>query len=81
MWDIKLKATNEQTRQTNTDSSMAVTRVGEEAVRQQRVNGIKHMVTEGSVTLGGKLTMQYTNDVSQNRTLETFIILLTNIPQ
>ena len=26
MWDIKLKATNDQTRQINTDNSVAVTR-------------------------------------------------------
>ena len=31
------------------------------------------------VTLGGKHTMQYTHDVSQDYTLETSIILLINV--
>ena len=37
------------------------------------------MVTDGDVTLGGGHTMQYTNHVSQKCTLETYIILLTNV--
>ena len=37
------------------------------------------MVTEGDQTLGGEQTMQNTNVVLQNCTLETYIILLTNV--
>ena len=37
------------------------------------------MVTEGDFTLGGEHTIQYTDDVLQNCTLETYIILLTNV--
>ena len=36
------------------------------------------MVTEEDMTLGGGHTLQYTDHVSQNCTLETYIILLTN---
>ena len=36
------------------------------------------MVTE-DWTLGGKYTMQYTDDVLETYTLETHIILLTNV--
>ena len=36
------------------------------------------MVTE-DWTLGGKYTMQYTDDILQTYTLETHIILLTNV--
>ena len=31
------------------------------------------------VTLGGEYTMQYTDDVIQQYTLETYIILLTSV--
>ena len=34
---------------------------------------------EKDLTLGGGHTVQHTDDESQNRTLETYIILLTNI--
>ena len=37
------------------------------------------MVMEGNLTLGGKQTIQYTDDVLENLTLETYIILLTNV--
>ena len=37
------------------------------------------MVMEGDLTFAGKCTMQYTDDVLQNRTPETYIILLTNV--
>ena len=37
------------------------------------------MVTEGDWTLGGKYTMQYTDNTLQNHTNETYIILLTNV--
>ena len=32
-------------------------------------------------TLGGKQTMKYIDNISQNCTLETYIILLTNVTQ
>ena len=38
------------------------------------------MATEGDLTLDGEHTMQYTDDVLQNCSSETCIILLTNIP-
>ena len=37
------------------------------------------MVMEGDLSLGGEQTIQYTDDVSQNCTFETYVILLTNI--
>lgn len=37
------------------------------------------MVTEGDLTLDGKHTMQCTNDILENRTLDTYKILSTNI--
>ena len=37
------------------------------------------MVAKGDLTLGGKYTKQYTDDVLQNCTPEIYIILLTNI--
>ena len=37
------------------------------------------MVMEGDLTCGGEHTIQYTDDVLQNCTLETCTILLTNV--
>ena len=37
------------------------------------------MVMEGDVTWDGEHTIQYTDNVLQNYTLETYIILLTNV--
>ena len=37
------------------------------------------MVMNGDLTLGGKHTIQYTDDVLQNCTIEIYIILLANI--
>ena len=37
------------------------------------------MATEGDLTLGGKHTIQYTDDVLQNCTFKTCITLLTNV--
>ena len=34
---------------------------------------------EGYLTWGGEHTMPYTDDVLQNRTPETYVILLTNV--
>ena len=36
------------------------------------------MVMEDDLTLGGGHTLQYTDDVSQKCTLETYMILLAN---
>lgn len=36
-------------------------------------------MTEGDLTLGGKHSMQYTDNVSSNCTLETYVILFTNV--
>ena len=59
MWDIKQKATNEQTRQikqkfTDTDNSMVVRREGGEGGRGK---GVTSMVTEGDSTSGGEHTV------------------------
>ena len=37
------------------------------------------MVMEGDVTWGGEHTVQYTGDISQNCTLETYIILSNEV--
>ena len=37
------------------------------------------MVTKEDLTLGGERTMQHTDDVSQNCTPETYVILLTSV--
>ena len=37
------------------------------------------MVKEGDLAQGGEQTVQYTDDVVQNCTSETYIILLTNV--
>ena len=37
------------------------------------------MLTEDDLTLGGGHTMQYIDDISQNCTLGTYIIVLTNV--
>ena len=36
-------------------------------------------MAEGDLTLGGEHTIQYTDDVSENCTPETYITLLTNV--
>ena len=43
------------------------------------VNRDKYLVTEDDWTLGVGHTMQYTGHVSQKCTLETYMILLTNV--
>ena len=45
----------------------------------QRVKKAKYMVMEDDLSLGGKQMMQYTNEISQNRTLETYLILSTTV--
>ena len=37
------------------------------------------MMTGGDLTLDGEHTMQHTDDVSQNCTPETYVILLTSV--
>ena len=37
------------------------------------------MVMEGNLTFDGGHTIKYTDDLSQNCTLETYIIILTNV--
>ena len=39
----------------------------------------EEMVMEGDLTLGGKHTIQYTDDVLLNCTLETSVMLLTYV--
>ena len=43
------------------------------------VKGVKQMAMESGLTLGSKHAMQHTNDVLQNFTLETYIILLIHV--
>ena len=38
-----------------------------------------YMVTEEDLTLGGKRTMQYTDDILQTCTFDIYVILLTNV--
>lgn len=45
----------------------------------EKVNKVKSMMTEKHLTLGGRNTTRYTDDVSSSCTLETCIILLTNV--
>ena len=86
MWNIKLKVTNEQTRQKNkpklidTDNRMVGTR-GKEGggIEKDKGGGVKQMEIEEGLTLGGEHTMQYTEDVLQNCIFETYIILLTKV--
>ena len=80
MWDIKLKATNEQTRQTktHTHNSMMVPRgkggLGLVKGKQDQIYGGKRRLD-----FNGKHTMPYTDGVSQNCMPETCIILLANV--
>ena len=41
--------------------------------------GAKYTVMEEDLTLGGEHPLHYTDDVLQDCTLETYIILLTNV--
>ena len=66
MWDIKLKTTNKQTRQTKTHRHrQQYGSYQREGVLRGwwRVEGVENMVTE-ALTLDGGHTMQYADDVS-----------------
>lgn len=41
--------------------------------------GVRYLLTEGNLTLGGKHTMQYICDMLLNCTLETYLILLISV--
>ena len=43
------------------------------------MKGTKYMVTEDDLTLDGGHTIQYTDHTSQKCTLETYVILSTNV--
>lgn len=43
------------------------------------MEGARYRVTEGGRTLGSGHTAQYTDPVSQTQTLETYMILLSNV--
>ena len=47
--------------------------------QQKLINTGHSIVMEGDLTLGGKHTMQYTDDLFCNYKLKTYIILLTNV--
>lgn len=64
----ELKTINEQKRQRNkqkidTNNSMSVTKEKGVGRGSKRLKGVTYMVREGELTLGGKDTMQYTEDV------------------
>ena len=63
---------------TGTDNSMVITRSKGGKGRQEKVKG-GYVVTKGDSTLGGKHTIQYTDDISQNCTPESYVILLMNV--
>ena len=46
--------------------------------RIKRIKGGKYMVTKDLI-LGGGHTMQYSDDISEKCTLETYIVLVTNV--
>ena len=82
MWDIKLKAMNIQTRQTNKNSQTQTTvqwLPDGKGMGGSMVKWVKYMVTEDDLTLGGGHTLQCTGHVSQKYMLETYIILLINV--
>ena len=66
MWDIKLKLRHRHTTLWWLPKGMGVT-------------GGQYMVIEDDLNLGGGHTMQYTDHVSEKYTLETYMILLTNV--
>ena len=57
---------------------MVITREKGEQGEVEKGKGME-MVMEGDLTWGGEHTVQYTDDILQNCTLETYIILLTSI--
>ena len=76
MWDIKLKAKNEQTNKLiDTNNIIVVTR-GEGGGEGLKVTNVKYMVMEGDLTMGGEHTIRYTDDVLYKCTLEIYTILL-----
>ena len=72
MWDMKWKATNEHTKQTNSQTQTTCEEDKEGKRGQTRGE-------EGDQPLGGEHTMQHTGDVLHNFTLEIYIMLLTNV--
>ena len=84
MWAIKQRATKE-TKQTNSQTQIRVPYKGT-LIRweggwgkMKRIKGIKYLVMKRDQTLGSEHTMQHRDEVSQNYTPETYILLLTNI--
>ena len=71
MWSIKLKVIDTET------NNMVVKRGKDVGVG--RVKEAEYLVTEDNLTLDGRHTMQHTERVSQKCTLETYMILLTNV--
>ena len=69
MWYIKLKATNEQTRKAETDTDNSMVATG------GQIHG-----HEGRCAFGwGAHTLQCTDDVSYNCTIDISVTLLTNV--
>ena len=71
MWDIKLKLVD-------TDSSVVVTR-GKGVVSGRGGWGLMCSNRRCGLTVGGGPTVQYTDHASYKYTLETYMILLTNV--
>lgn len=82
MWDTKQKATNKQTKKlTDTENSMAVIR-GERGWGEieKGKGGQDQRHGDGRrLALGDEHTVHHTDDVVQDCTPETYIILLTTV--
>ena len=52
---------------------------GGRGVEGSEGKGVKYMVMEDDLALGGEHTAWNTDHVSQNRTLTTYVVLLTNV--
>ena len=83
MWDINLKATNEQDKQRETHQHRQWTsgyqRVGRRQGEVDGVKGVKYVFTEGNITMGEEHAKQYIFALLLNSTPETYWILLTNV--
>lgn len=56
-----------------------ITRVEECWERDSKGKRVKYMVTKEGLTLADKHTMQYSDAVLQNCTLDTYVILFTDV--
>ena len=78
-WVKKAKGLSKEKNNSNTDNTAVITRGKGGGGWEKRVRGGGRNVLEGNLTLGGNHTIQYTDDVLQNWTPETSLIVLTHI--